>query len=113
MRKAFNFIPFEEVVTPVNDAVSAFIPDQALGLREMLMKFAYIGTERLEEIVNRGYDGDEDDDLLGVDVGALDYAEVHDRMVDMVAQSTAKSVHAPSVVPAEVIQDAPTSGDGE
>lgn len=76
------------------DAVSAFIPDQSLSLREMMMQFAYIGTEKLQEIVNRGFDGDEDDDIIGVDVGALDYSEVHDRMLDMMNDyNSARALH--------------------
>ena len=83
MRKAFKFIPHDDAVTHVYDAVSKTIPDQTLGLRDMLLQFAYIGTEKLSEIVNRGFDGDEDSDLLGVDAGSLDYAEIHDRMLSM------------------------------
>lgn len=99
MRKAFRFIPWEDVVTPVYDAVSCAIPDQSLSLREMMMRFAYIGNERLSEIINRGYDGDEDDDLLGVDVSALDFAEVHDRIMELRGkdQTFARSAHAPVI----------------
>lgn len=86
MRKGFKFIPYEEVVTHVYDAISKTIPDQSLGLRDMLMQFAYLDGRKLEEIVNRGYDGDEDDeDILGVDAGALDFAELHDRLIDLQA----------------------------
>lgn len=78
MRKGF-FINRDCVATKVSDHVGKFVPEQCLSLREMLMQFAYISGEKVEEIVNRGFDGDEDDDLLGVDVGALDFAEIHDR----------------------------------
>lgn len=99
MRKAFRFIPWEDVVTPVYDAVSCAIPDQSLSLREMMMRFAYIGNDRLSDIINRGYDGDEDEDLLGVDVSALDFAEVHDRIMDLRGkeQTFARSAHAPVI----------------
>lgn len=116
MRKGFQFIPQEDVLTPVTDKVSAMIPDQSIGLRELMLKFAYIGNERLEDIVNRGFDGDEDDDLLGVDVGALDYSEVHDRIIELHDQSTARSVHADerSVVPQQptVPEEKESSPDG-
>lgn len=102
MRKGFKFIPIEDVYTHVYDAVSATIPDQTLSLRDILMKYSYIGTEKLEEIVNRGFDGDEDDDMIGVDIGALDLAEVHDRMLELQAvQNSLRSVH---VEPAEDTQ---------
>lgn len=113
MRKAFKFITGSEVETPVIDSVSATIPDQTLSLRELLMKFSYIGTEKLEEIVNRGFDGDEDDDLLGVDVGSLDLAEVHDRILYLQAeQNNVRSVHVEpveddiSVTPMDSVEDA-------
>lgn len=92
MRKAFKFIKPEEVETPVYDNVGAFVPEQSLSLRQIMMQFAYIGNDKLQEIVNRGFDGDEDDDLLGVDVGALDFAEVHDRMVEMLGNKPAARV---------------------
>lgn len=96
MRKGFSFISREDAVTPVRDHVSKTIPEQALGLRQMLMEFAYLGTEKLSEIVNRGYDGDEDDpNILGVDVGALDFAEVHDRWLDL---------STPVTIPAEPVE---------
>lgn len=78
MRKGF-FIKQEDVFTKVTDHVGEFVPDQSLSLRDMLLQFAYISGEKVEEIVNRGFDGDEDDDVLGVDIGALDFAEIHDR----------------------------------
>lgn len=78
MRKGF-FINRDCVATKVTDHVGKFVPEQCLSLREMLMQYAYISGEKVEEIVNRGFVGDEDDDLLGVDVGALDFAEIHDR----------------------------------
>lgn len=94
MRKGFKFIPQKDVVTHVYDSVSAFVPDQSISLRDLLMRFAYIGTEKLEEIVNRGFDGDEDEDLIGVDVGALDFAEVHDRIIELrESQNPLRSVH--------------------
>lgn len=86
----------EDVVTPIYDTVSATIPDQSLSLRELMLQFAYIGNDRLEDIVNRGFDGDEDDDLLGVDVGALDLAEVHDRVLYMQEQKVfSRNLHQP------------------
>lgn len=94
MRKGFLSCSPQEACTHVYDAVSAFVPDQSLSLREMMMQFAYIGSDKLQEIVNRGYDGDEDDDLIGVDVGALDFSEVHDRMLDMMSDyNSARAVH--------------------
>lgn len=84
MRKGFRFIDEKDVVTPVFDSVSKTVPDQALSMREMLMQFAYLDGRKLEEIVNRGFDGDEDDeDILGVDAGQLDFAEMHDRLIDL------------------------------
>ncbi len=94
MRKAFKFIDPKKVVTHVYDCRSAFVPDQSLSLRDLMTQFGFLGAERMSEIINRGFDGDEDDDLLGVDVGALDYSEVHDRMLDlMAAQKTTRAVH--------------------
>lgn len=104
MRKGF-FIKPDDVLTPVHDKVSATIPDQSIGLRELMLKFAYIGNERLEDIINRGFDGDEDEDILGVDAGALDYAEVHDRLLDYHRQSTARAVHQVDSGLAEVTPD--------
>lgn len=99
VKKQFQPMTDEQMCTRVFDDVSATIPDQSISLREMMMKFAYIGSERLEEIVNRGFDGDEDEDILGVDVGALDFSEVHDRMVEMQANSSRRVVHAPQPKP--------------
>lgn len=102
VRKGLFAVPEEESVTKVFDHVSATIPDQTIPLRDMIMKFAYIGSERVEEIVNRGFYGDEDDDdILGVDVGALDFAEIHDRIrtLETALQNRAKVVHAPVVEP--------------
>lgn len=83
MRKAFNFIPMEDVVTPVFDEVSMFVPDQSLSLRDIMTQFAYIGSDRMSEIVNCGFIGDEDDDdVTGEDINTLDFAEVHDRLLD-------------------------------
>ena len=95
MRKAFKFIDPKKVVTSVYDCRSAFVPDQSLSLRELMTQFGFLGAERMSEIINRGFDGDEDDDLLGVDVGALDYSEVHDRMLELMSsQKTTRAVHA-------------------
>lgn len=82
VKKGFFAIP-EKVVTKVFNHVSKFVPDQALPLRDLLLQFSYLGEEKMAEIVNRGFDGDEDDGLLGVDVSQLDFSEVHDRMIDM------------------------------
>jgi len=105
VRKAFDFMDPRQAETRVHDHVSATIPDQSLSLREMMMRFAYIGTERLEEIVNRGWDGDEDDDQIqGIDIGALDYAEVHDRVLDLLAeQRNTRAVHAAPAPSAEPV----------
>lgn len=103
MRKGFKFIKPEEVVTHVYDARSAFVPDQSLSLREMMLQFGFLGAERMQEVINRGFDGDEDEDLLGYDVGALDFSEVHDRMLDLMAiQSATRSIHAE---PEPVVQE--------
>lgn len=111
VRKAFNFLPEEETVTHVYDAVSATIPDQSLTLRELLMKFAYIGEDRLQELVNRGWD-DEDDDVLGVDVGSLDFAEVHDRVIELVQkQRDLRALHAPVEDPVPVEDPAPVDAE--
>lgn len=107
MRKGFKFIPMSDVVTPVYDAVSKTIPDQSLSLRDMLLQFAYISGEKLSEIVNRGFNGDEDDDdILGVDVGALDFAEIHDRLMDL--QRSAPVESAPSTPQVEVTEETPS-----
>lgn len=95
MRKGFKFIDPNKVFTPVYDARSAFVPDQSISLRDMMLQFGFIGAERMQEVINRGFDGDEDDDLLGYDVGALDFAEVHDRMLDLMAvQNATRAIHA-------------------
>lgn len=93
MRKGF-FINKEDVFTKVTDHVGQFVPDQSISLRDMLLQFAYISGEKVEEIVNRGFDGDEDDDILGVDVGALDYAEIHDRALYLESALARPSVSA-------------------
>lgn len=101
VRKGLFAVPEEETLTIVHDHVSATIPDQTISLRDMIMKFAYLGTDKVEEIVNRGFYGDEDDDdILGVDVGALDYAEIHDRIINLETAfaNRRKVVHAPSPV---------------
>lgn len=102
IRKPWS-LPESDIYTHVYDPISATIPDQSLSLRDMMLQFAYIGTERLEDIVNRGYDGDEDDDeILGVDVGALDFAEVHDRMTELESSRQYRlAVHAPAPAPSE------------
>lgn len=110
MRKAFKFIPHEDVLTHVYDAVSKTIPDQTLGLRDMLLQFAYVGTDKLEEIVNRGFDGDEDSDLLGVDAGALDFAEIHDRMLSMTRAARPAAAPIPTQQ-TSVPEDAPADED--
>lgn len=85
MRKGFRFIKPEDVVTPVFDRVSQFVPDQTISLRNMLLEFSYMSDEKVSEIVNRGFVGDEDDDdIIGVDASALDFTEIHDRMVDLI-----------------------------
>lgn len=70
------------------------------------MQFSYLGEDKLSEIVNRGFDGDEDDGLLGVDVSQLDFSEVHDRMVEMYDELKPETVHSkpnpkPTPSPAE------------
>ena len=82
MRKPFK-ITKEDRQTPVFNRVSKFVPEQALSLREMLEQFSYMSGEKVSEIVNRGFVGDEDDDdVLGVDASALDFTEIHDRLID-------------------------------
>lgn len=97
MRKGFLSCPPESAETPVFDSVSAFVPDQSLSLRDMMLQFAYIGSERMEEILNRGFIGDEDDDNGGYMPGALDFAEIHDRLIQdaEVISSAGRVVHAP------------------
>lgn len=99
VRKAFQFIEDEQSCTKIFDHVSATIPDQSISLRQMMMEFAYIGDDRLRDILERGwYEDEDDDDILGVDVGALDFAEVHDRALElMVLQKKTRAVHAPVV----------------
>ena len=101
MRKGFLSCPPEDAETVVFDSVSAFIPDQALSLRDMMLQFAYIGSERMEDIVNRGFIGDEDDDNGGYMPGALDFAEIHDRLLDdsLLVSSAGRVVHAPQPQP--------------
>ena len=88
MRKPFK-ITKEDRQTPVFNRVSKFVPEQALSLREMLEQFSYLSGEKVSEIVNRGFVGDEDDeDVLGVDAGALDFTEIHDRLIDRMNKSS-------------------------
>lgn len=96
MRKGF-FIDQNVVGTPVFDTVSKFVPDQSLPLREMLLQFSYLSGEKLGEIINRGFDGDEDDDfLLGVDASQLDFSEVHDRLIELTPKERKKvAAHKP------------------
>lgn len=97
VRKAFQFIDDKQTCTKVIDKVSATIPDQSISLREMMLQFAYIGDDRIRDILERGWYEDEDaDDILGVDVGALDFAEVHDRVLELMdLQKNTRAVHAP------------------
>lgn len=107
MRKGF-FIKPEDVATHVYDAVSKFVPDQSLPLREMLLQFSYLSGEKLAEIVNRGFDGDEDDEFLeGLDVFQLDFAEIHDRLMDLQPKERKKVLtHAPqSPEPAPPVEE--------
>ena len=105
MRKGLFSCPFEDACTKVYDHVSATIPDQSIGLKDLLVQFAYIGEERVRDIIERGfYDDEDDDDVLGYDVGALDFAEVHDRMIELQEKhQSALAVHAPQ--PVEKVPD--------
>lgn len=87
MRKGL-FTDRERVLTPVFDRVSQFVPDQSLSLRELLMQFAYMSGEKVEEIVNRGFTGDEDEDILGYDASQLDFTEIHDRLIDQMNKAS-------------------------
>lgn len=117
MRKAFKFIKPEDVVTRVYDKVSATIPDQALSLRELMLRFSYLGEDRMQDVVNRGFDGDEDEDLLGFDVSSLDYAEVHDRILELKAKDrNARSLHVEPVAEPEEVTPEPepeSEGNGD
>lgn len=114
MRKGF-FIKQEDVFTKVTDHVGQFVPDQSLSLRDMLLQFAYISGEKVEEIVNRGFDGDEDDDVLGVDVGALDYAEIHDRALylESALSRSSTAVQEPAQAPAQAPAQEPAKESEE
>lgn len=107
VRKAFQFIEDVQACTKIFDHVSATIPDQSISLRQMMMEFAYIGDDRLRDILERGwYEDEDDDDIMGVDVGALDFAEVHDRALELMAlQKNTRAVHAPVVVDNSVSED--------
>ena len=112
IRKPWS-LPESDIYTHVYDAISATIPDQSLSLRQMIMQFAFIGNERLEELVNRGFDGDEDDDdILGVDIGSLDFAEIHDRMIELEEiRQYALAVHAPAKLSHEDTHDNESATD--
>lgn len=105
MRKGFKFISLDDAKTPVFDNVSKTVPDQSLSLRDMLLQFAYLDGRKLEEIVNRGFDGDEDDeDMLGVDAAALDFAELHDRLIELTPPVVETSPAAPT--PTQALDEA-------
>lgn len=106
-----QFIDPEQVMTKVFNHRSATIPDQSLSLRDIMAQFAYIGNDKLRDIIERGFDGDEDDPtIMGVDVGALDFAEVHDRMLELEAmRNPVREVAAPAppVAPATEVEPQP------
>lgn len=110
MRKGFKFIDPADVVTPVIDGVSRFVPDMSLSLREIMDQFAYMGADRISEIINRGYIGDEDDDNDGTDPRTLDFAELHDRLFDKLSRV---DVVLPADEPAEEPADEPAEEPAE
>lgn len=119
MRKPFK-ITKEDRQTPVFNRVSKFIPEQALSLRDMLEQFSFMSGERVSEIVNRGYIGDEDDDdVIGVDASALDFTEIHDRLIDRMNKSSlvreprvkAEPEPSPREVGEHVDENPPASAD--
>lgn len=107
MRKPFK-ITKEERQTPVFNQVSMFVPEQALSLRRMLEEFSYLSGEKVSEIVNRGFIGDEDDDdVLGVDASALDFTEIHDRLIDRMNKDSLVRVPKPESAPDPAPDPAP------
>lgn len=99
-------------MTPVYDAVSMFVPDLSLSLPQIMAQFAYIGSERLSEVVNRGYNGDEDSDGDGTTLQDLDFAEVHDRLMDKFVQIQSQNV-SESAETSEVIDEPTESVEDE
>lgn len=104
-KKAFKFYP-DKVRTKVFNSVSLFVPDMSLSLPEIMSQFAFVGSERLSELVNRGYDGDEDSEGDGTVLESLDFAEIHDRLIDITPivttpqaddEDVSKDVTTPSV----------------
>ena len=75
-----EFIDPEEVKTRVHDHVGLFVPDQSLPLRDIIQKFALTGdSSTLEDLVNRGFVGDEEFDDNGyTDLASMDIAEVEE-----------------------------------
>lgn len=80
VRKAFQFITRDQVVTPVLDSVGLFIPDLSLSIRDIIQKFAITGdVAGLEQVVDRGFDGtDEFDDDGWTDLNGMDIAELQE-----------------------------------
>lgn len=80
IRKGFEFISMEEVITPVIDSVGLFVPDQSLSIRDIIQKFAITGdVAGLQNAVDRGFDGtDEFDDDGWSDLQSMDIAELQE-----------------------------------
>lgn len=111
MRKGFKFISKQERETPVFNQISQTVPDQTISLRELLLQFSYISDEKVSEIVNKGYIGDEDEDVLGVDASCLDFTEIHDRLIDRMNKDSLVRVPEPKSEPSlepveEPVEDA-------
>lgn len=108
-KKGFRFYP-DKVATKVFNSVSLFVPDMSLSLPEIMSQFAFVGSERLSEIVNRGYDGDEDSEGDGTVLESLDFAEIHDRLIDTIPIVTTSPFHDEDVLQNETT---PSDESGE
>ena len=72
-----KFIDWDDVVTPVEDPVSMFVPDMSLSVRDIIARFAYVDQNTLLSQAMSGFDGDDDDDWSGFDdLSTMDIAEL-------------------------------------
>lgn len=72
-----KFIDWDDVVTPVDDPVSMFVPDMSLSVRDIIARFAYVDQNTLLSQAMSGFDGDDDDDWSGFDdLSTMDIAEL-------------------------------------
>lgn len=76
-RGLVRFIDWDDVLTPVEDPVSLFVPEMSLSVRDIIARFAYVDQNTLLSQAMSGYDGDDDDNWDGFeDLASMDIAEL-------------------------------------